>query len=936
MLKFINLKKALLISLMAGGFFAATAQTLPLDPAVRTGKLPNGFTYYIRHNDGPKNKVFFYLANKVGSVLESDDQRGLAHFLEHMSFNGTKHFPKNELVNYLQKAGVRFGADLNAYTSFDETVYQLPLPSDDPEILKNGIEIMHDWASAATLDAVEIDKERGVVLEEKRLGKGANERMERQYLPLIMNYSRYAERIPIGTEEVITTFKPAAIKRFYADWYRPDLQALIVVGDINVDVMEQTIKKKFADLKNPVNEKERVAYKVPLTGQSQTIMVTDPEMTETTAEIIMKKPGQPVKTSAQFREMVKRQLFNGMMGKRFTEIRQQADPPFLQAGAGINAFMGGLDSYTVSVTAKPGELEIGLKSVWREAERARLFGFTSTELDRAKASYLKQYSSALEEKNKTGSEIYVKEYLQYFLSGTATPGIDYTFNLVKKDLADITVGEINMLAGQLITTTDRDVLILAPEKDKALLPGTQKVASWFHEVDVETLQAYKDDVNFQPLLKQQPVPGKIISEQKNDRMGTTMLTLSNGIKVMLKPTGFKNDEISFSGFAAGGTSLYSDLDYQSATAVNAIPSFGAGNYSAPELTKFLSGKQLNVQPFMSERIQGVNGSAVKADLEDALQLLYAYFTEPRKDSLVFAGMIERSKAGLANRSNDPSTVFQDTISAVLSNYNLRRTAPNLEKLNQLSIDKAYRFYKERFSAGGFTFVFVGSIDTLTIRPLLEKYLGGLPASPTVVEAKDLYIHIPAGIIQKTVYKGSEQKAMVNLIFSGDFDYTMANKLEMDALKEALQIRLLERLREDESGVYTPSTRITTGKYPQGRFSLVVSFGCSPQNTDKLIASALDEINKLRINGPPQVNVDKFRAETSRSLESALSTNGFWLTYLCGQLQNKESITQIDDYVKLIDDLNPALVKDAANRYLSGKNYIKLVLLPVSSKVHGTE
>jgi zinc protease len=904
------------------------AQNIPLDAKVRTGKLANGFTYYIRHNEEPKNRVTFYLANKVGAVLEDDDQRGLAHFMEHMSFNGTAHFPKNELINYLQKAGVRFGADINAYTSFDETVYQLPLPSDNPEIVKNGIEIMHDWAHGATLDVAEINKERGVVLEEKRLGKGAGDRMRIKYFPVILNNSRYAHRLPIGTEEVLSNFKPETIKRFYRDWYRPNLQALIVVGDVNVDQMEKIIKTKFADLKNPVKPRARTKYSVPLTGKNQFIAVTDPEMTVTTAEVMIKQPELVLHTVAEYRQSILRGLYNQMLGERYAELQRQAEPPFLSGGAGINSFIGGLDAYTVSVTAKPGELEKGFKAAWRENERAKRFGFTATELSRAKTSYQNQFEAALKEKNKTQSESYVREYLQYFLQGTAAPGIDYEYKLVTKDLAGITLNELNAMAKTAIKPTDRDILLMAPEKDKASLPTETAFNTWIKEVEAENLTAYHDETSTLSLLIKEPVAGKIISESKDAKLGITTLTLSNGIKVLLKPTDFRNNEVSFAGFAPGGTSLYPDADYQSASAANIIPGYGAGNYNTTELNKYLSGKQLGVQTSIGERTQNIDGGAVNSDLEAALQLMYAYVTEPRKDSAMFKGMISRSKASLANRLNDPNSVFQDTMSAVLGNYSIRRTGPSVHKIDQVNLDKAYSVYKERFAdVSGFTFVFVGSIDTNTIKPLIEKYMASLPANGKTEQAKDLNINIPPGVIERIVYKGSEPKATVNLIFSGDFDYSFEDKLKMDALKETLQIRMLERLREEESGVYSPSVRMNTVKLPKGRFSTTISFGCAPQNADKLIASALDEINKIKTDGPSQINVDKFKAETQRGIETALKTNGFWLNYLSAQLQNDEKLDQVDNYTKQLNTITPNDVKKMADKYLKGKNYIKLVLLP---------
>ena len=905
---------------------------LPLDPSVRTGKLANGFTYYIRHNEEPKNRVMMYLVNKAGSVLEDEDQRGLAHFMEHMSFNGTKHFPHNELIDYLQKAGVRFGADINAYTSFDETVYELPIPSDKPELLKGGLEIMRDWAHEALLDPGEIDKERGVVLEEKRLGKGAGERMQRQYWPVILNDSRYAVRVPIGLDTVLDNFKRPVIARFYNDWYRPDLQALIIVGDINVDQIEAQIKQQFSSLKNPAHERVRTKYTVPLTGKNQFITVTDKEMTTTEAEILIKHKAPELKTVADYRTALVHGLFDQMLSERYAELLRRSDPPYISGSAGISGFMGGLDAYDASVQAKPGELEKGLKAVWRETERLKRFGFTATELERAKTAYLNEMESAVKEKGKTNSINYVKEYQAYFLTNNAAPGIDKEYQMTKEDLPGITLIDVNSLTASYITNTNRDILILAPERDKNSLPNETVVNSWLKAVDEETLSPYKDEVSNQQLLSAMPIPGKIKSEQQNKVFNITTITLSNGVKVLLKPTDFKNDQIIFSSFAPGGSSLYSDADYQSAAnSAGVITAGGVGNYNSDELSKYLEGKELSVKPYIAERFQGISGGSTPKDLEITMQMIYAYFTEPREDTAIFKGIITRSKAGLANRANDPSSVFNDTVSAIMGNNNIRRTGPTLQKLAEIDPDKACQIYKERFAdASNFTFTFVGSIDTNAIKPLLEKYLGSLPATGQHEQAKDLNIHAPSGKIEKTVYKGTEPKSTVYLVFSGKYDYSPENNVKMDAMKETLEIRLLQRLREDESGVYSPGVQVNTTKLPQQRYSFLVHFGCAPQNVEKLIASTLDEIGKLKTDGPLQENVDKWRAEDRTSFEPQLKTNGFWLNYLTGQLQNSQPIEQISGYNALVDQVNPEGLKEMAQKYLSGDNYIRLVLLPETS------
>ena len=905
------------------------SEVIPLDPAIRKGKLPNGFTYYIRKNVEPKNRVQLYLANKVGSILENDDQRGLAHFMEHMGFNGTTNFPKNDLVNYLQKSGVRFGADLNAYTSFDETVYQLPIPSDDPEVLKNGIQIMRDWAQEATLDPSEIDKERGVVLEEKRLGKGAQQRMQDQYLPMLFNNSRYSDRLPIGTEDVLKNFSPETIKQFYKDWYRPDLQALIVVGDIDVDAMEQTIKAKFSDLKNPTTPRPRTKYDIKLLDKNQFIAVTDKEFPVSVAQIMIKHPESKLITKTDYRNSIIRSLFNSMIGTRIADLSKQADPPFLQAGANISGFLAGLDMYNAYVVAKPGEMERGFKAILTETERVQRFGFTQTELDRAKQTYLTSMESSFKEKDKTPSDRLVNEYLRNFLEQEASPGITYEYKLGNSLIGTINLADVNAIVKQYITDLNRDVIIMGPEKDKAILPNEANVESWIAEIKSSTVSAYVDQVSSKPLLSAKLAGGKVVSESKISELGLTEFKLNNGVKVVLKPTDFKNDEISFTAFSPGGTSLSSDADYQSALYATAIiRSGGLGEFNSIELPKLLTGKMVSVSPYIAERFEGISGSATPKDLETALQLTYLYFTQPRKDEATFKGLIAQQKGGLANRENDPNSVFADSVAAILGNYNVRRTGPSVQKVDQINLNRAVEIYKDRFAdASDFTFIFVGSFNPEQIKPLLEKYLGSLPSLNRKETAKDLGIHIPTGKIDKKVYKGQEPKASVRLVYSGEYTYSEKHNNQLDALAEVLTIKLIERLREDEGGVYGVGARASYTKFPTSRYSFSISFGCAPENVEKLISSTLDEINKIRENGAEATDLEKFIAEETRTTETQLKDNGFWLGYLNNQLQNEEEPKQILTYLQSLKDLTPEQLKATVKYRLNPENYIRMVLLP---------
>jgi len=903
---------------------------LPIDPNVLIGKLPNGLTYYIRKNDQPKNRAELYLVNKVGSVLETDAQQGLAHFTEHMAFNGTRDFPKNEMVSYLQKSGVKFGADLNASTSFDETVYQLPLPTDSVKVFEKGFDILANWAGMLTFDPKEINAERGVILEEKRMsGKNASERMSQQFLPVLFNNSRYATRLPIGKEEILKTFKPETIKAFFHDWYRPDLQAVIAVGDFDVKRVEQLIKDKFSGLKNPANERPRTQYTIPPTPGTRVKIVTDKEFPYTVAQIIVKHPETTVRTESDYLQSIRVNLFNEMLNARLSELTQKADPPYIFAQASYGGFLANSDAFTTVTAPKTADkLQTALKAALDEVERAHKFGFTETELERAKQNSLTAMENAFKEKDKTKSVNFVQEYQQNFLQGEAIPGIDFEYGFYKTHMAEIKLAEVNALAGKFISDQNRVVIIQAPEKEKAKLPTEQTLLSWVN-ASGKGLAAYIDNVSTKPLLDKEPIGSKVVSETKDAAIGSTTLVLGNGVKVILKPTDFKNDEILINAYAFGGTSLASDKDFLSANFSSGIVgNSGLANMTEIQLGKMLSGKNVGMSPYISETTQGISGSSSPKDFDTALQLVYLYFTKPRKDPDIWSAQISQTKALLPNRSLDPQSVFSDTVSAVLGNHNYRRMPLTLEKLNTASLDNAYEFYKARFAdASGFTFTLVGAFDVENIKPSLEKYLGGLPSTKSNETFKNLGIHAPAGQITKTVYKGIGDKSTVQLIFSGDYDYNAANNLQLNALDEILTIKMTERLREKEGGVYSPGVNAGFSKLPSGRYSFAVYFTCAPANVDKLVAAAMDEINKVKTNGAETTDIEKFKAEDKRSFEVQLKENGFWAAYLIRCSQYNEDPNAVFKHVDNLSQVTVQSTKDAANKYLSGTNLIKLVLLP---------
>jgi Predicted Zn-dependent peptidases len=903
----------------------ASAQDVPLDAAVKVGKLPNGFTYYIRKNSVPEKRAVMYLVNKVGSVLETDAQQGLAHFLEHMAFNGTTHFPKNELVDYLQKAGVRFGADLNASTSFDETIYQLPVGTEDKTLFRNALQILRDWAQGITLEGEEIDKERGVILEEKRQRLGSSQRIQNKVFPVLMNGSRYAFRMPIGTEEVLKNFKHEEIRKFYEDWYRPDLQALIVVGDINVSATEKAIISLFSNLKNPAQLKKREEFTIPLNGKNQFLTVTDPEVSAARMEITIKHPAMEMKTVADFRESTKRMLFGMMMANRLSEIAQQQDAPFLSASCSIGEMIANLHAFTGKVILKPGLMGKGIKAYRTELERLKQHGFTAAELKRAGINFMSSMEHTYKEREKIPSENFVREYTQHFLHQVGAPGIVYEYELYKKFISELGTTEMNQLAQKYITDTNRDIVIIADEKHP--LPTEVTVMQWLQPTG--TVAAYEDKkATRTSLLDQAPQPGTTASENIRKEAGLTELVLSNGVKVILKPTEFKKDEIVFNAFSPGGLSLVSDADFYSARmASSLVTASGVSDMTLQELRNLLTGKSISVSPFIDENMEGISGAASREDLETALQLVYLYFTKPRKDPVAFNNLVEQVRVSYSNADQSPGTAFRDTLSAVLGDYHFRKMKMPPEKLDALDADKAIQIYKERFAdAGDFTFTFVGSFDVAVIKPLLEKYLGALPSTHLQERAKDLHLNYPQGRISRKVVKGKEPQSVVMLAFGGAFEYDKATADQMKALASVLTIRLIERLREQEGGVYNVRASVNVRKMPAGEYTFLVNFICDPRNVEPLILSVNSEIMKLKMEGADEEDITKYKAGEKSGLDRVLKENAFWLNYLSSKAMNGEEpeMPEIKNRMKLI---TPQSLQQTAVKFFNNANYIRVILVP---------
>jgi len=904
---------------------------LPVDPSVRTGKLPNGLTYYIRKNAKPENKVQLRLVVNAGSVLEDADQLGLAHMMEHMNFNGSSHFPKNELVSYLQSIGVQFGADLNANTGFDATIYILPIPSDDSVKLDKGFTILEDWAGNALLDTGEINKERGVVLEESRLGKGANERMGKKYFPKLFNGSKYASRLPIGKDEIIQNFKPAAIRRFYKTWYRPDLMAVVVVGDIDPVIAEKEIVKHFSRFRNPVPEQPRPSI-IPIAPRavSETMVLTDKEQTIKLLNIFnYTEKAKPVKTWTDYRNSIIENLFSAMINQRLNELTQQPNPPFLFANTGTSELIRGYKAFTSFAVLSNKPAETAIDSLVRTTETVKKFGFLQTELDRAKSSLLNEVQNAYENKDKTESSHLVQEYIDNFLSGSAIPGISNEYAFMQQVLPGISLQEVNALTAKMENKQGKFILLLAPEKDASTLPSNQQILTMLIAAHQLPVNPYQEKAVAKSLIDKLPAAGKIVNETST-ALGTTELTFSNGITATLKPTEFKNDEIKMDSWRWGGFHNYSLADKQNAEySAQLVGAMGVKDMSPVDLQKFLAGKTVEAAPYLNQNDEGIEGSSSVKDFETFLQLVHLYFTQPRKDEKLSQSFISSQKSFLQNIRSNPFAYFGDTLSKIeFQNNPWAAGLPSSGDFDKIDLDRSFAIYKEIFgNAFGLHFTFVGNIDINKIKPLLETYLGSLPSAQKENKFTDVGLRPVKGVIDATIYKGADKKSLVNLIFTGEVPYNRDEELKLKALIEVLNIKTIEKLREEMSGIYGGGTRGGFEKRPYNHYTITTSFPCGPENVDKLTAALFEIIRNAQEKGLEQKDLDKVKETWKRQNEDRMKQNDYWLNSLSQSWIEQEDPIWIQDYAKKVDALTTQDLEGAAVKYFNMQNYIKAVLKP---------
>jgi len=936
-----KLLKFLLSAALACCAFVASAapelaSQLPLDPLVKVGKLPNGLTYYIRQNHRPEKRVELRLVVRAGSVLEDEDQLGLAHFTEHMAFNGSTHFKRHELVSWLQSVGVKFGADLNAYTSFDETVYMLPIPVDKKENLDKGLLVLEDWAQGVTFNDADIDSERGIVLEELRLGKGATDRMNKVLLPKIFNGSLYAHRLPIGKEEILKTFKPEAIRRFYKDWYRPDLMAVMVVGDVDPQEAERLVISHFSRLVNPASPRPRNYAEIPERKVSEAIVVTDRESPSNLVTIrypFMQRTES--KTVGEYRKEIVEQLSAAMLSQRIAELSQQSNPPFLQGYSSMAKAVHGYRSFVSSaVVGKAGALP-AIRAVVEEGERARQLGFSAAELERTKRSMARYVETLYNERDKTESAVHVAEYTRHFLDGESMPGIENEYNYHKDLLPGVTLEEVNAQVRSAIPVGQKKLIIfMGNDKSGTVVPDGKQMLATVDEAEKATMAAHEEKALAANLMAHPPKPGRIVKETEDKALGVTELLLSNGVKVLLKPTDFKNDQVLMNSTRFGGQSMADEGDIVNARYASAIlASMGVKDYAPLDLQKILAGRSVRSAYAIGNVTEGYGGGSSSADVETMLQLAYLQMTQPRRDQALFDVFIDKQQEQARNALARPDAVLVDTMRTTLyGNHPRVALTPRPEELDGIRLDRVMEMHKERLSSAyGMTFVFVGSFELAKIKPLIATYIGGMPATRIPTAYKDRNVRPVRGVVKKEVRRGREAKSQVDIAFTGDAKVDEVEQMRLRALIEIMQIKATEALREQRGLVYTASITGGMGRHPYGNYSINIGLPTAPENVDKAIEATFAEVRKLQEKGPEEADLAKVKENWTANYRKALRENGWWAGNLQLSVVNKTDPKLLLRQNEMIASLTAADVQSAAKRYFDFNNYVQVVLHPAEER-----
>ncbi|MCE5331226.1 MAG: insulinase family protein [Bacteroidales bacterium] len=930
--------KSVILSLLFIGSVSLMAQQapeVPIDPKIRYGKLDNGLTYYIRANKLPKERAEFFIAQNVGAILENDDQNGLAHFLEHMCFNGTKNYPGKGVINYFEKIGVKFGSNINAYTSLDETVYNLSdIPTTRETIIDSALLVLHDWSGFVSLLDDEIDAERGVIREEWRQGAGAERRMWKESNILKYPGSQYAKRDVIGDTAVINNFSYKTLRDYYQKWYRPDQQAILVVGDVDVDKVEAKIKAMFADIPKKENAGERPVYPIFDNEEPIVALVKDKEARMTRIELEYKQDKLPVevkKSMSGYVVNVANNLISTMLGNRFDEITQEANAPFVGGYAFYGELVKSKDAFQMLVVPNEGREMEGLKAILLEAEKVKRFGFTNSELERAKTDLLKRTEKVYNDRENQKNSDLIREYVRNFLSDELIPGIEWEYQTMQMILPNLSADMVNQVAKSYVTDKNLIVSIMAPDKEAVKIPSEAEIKTAIEESKKAELTAKAEEDMNKPLIKIIPKAGKVNKVAKNEKLGTTEWTLSNGVKVVFKPTKFKQDEILLSAFSHGGISKVANVDdLASATlATSIVGNNGLGEYTQIELNKLLTGKIAHVTPFINAYEEGFDGSSSVNDFETMLQLIYLNFTAPRKDDNSYTALMNMYRASLANSASDPRKAFSDSVGTMITNRNARTVILNIETLDKINQDKALAIFKERFAVpADFTFVFTGNVDpnNAATKQAVCTYLGGIKSKKGVEKFTDNNIRKPKGEVKNYFTKEMKVKKASNFIlYSASLPFNMTNRTALTAIGNILNIRYLESIREKEGGSYGVGVRGSMSNTPIEEATLLMQFDTDPEKQQKLIGIIHAEVKEIIANGPRIDDLQKVKENMLKKYTEDLAENNWWDNAIVRYYQDK--INLVDDYKASVEALTPELIQSTLKQITDQGNVFEVVMKP---------
>ncbi len=906
--------------------------TIPIGPQVKVGKLPNGLTYYIQKNGRPEKKLELRLVVKAGSILEDDDQQGLAHFLEHLAFNGSAHFKPHELTDYLQSIGVKIGADLNATTSFDETVYMLPIPTDKPDNIDKGFQVLEDWAHGLTLADADIEKERAIVLEEARLGKGAGERMNKIVMPKMFNGSRYAQRLPIGQEAVIKSFKPDVVRRFYRDWYRPDLMAVVIVGDIEPARAEQLVKAHFGAMKNPSPERPRSYAPISARAATEAVVATDKEASGNA--VMIRYPVREARersTFGAYREKLVDLLFSSMLNQRLQELSQQANPPFIGGGSSLGKLTPRYKSYGAAAALGKDGAAPALAALVQENERARQFGFGEAELERSKKNFMRMMERQYNERDKTNSISYVNEYTRNFLEREEIPGIENEYAYARELVPGITLAEVNRYARATIPSNSARLVVYTGSSNGATpTPSPGELLAWVDAAAKAKVTAHEEKQVASSLMAKAPAPGAIVAETADKALGLTTLTLSNGVKVILKPTDFNNDQVFLSASRPGGLTQFAEKDIVNARYASAIvDSMGLNGLSPLDVQKALAGKVAGAGLAIGQYIDSVGGSAGSSDIELMLQMVHLRFTTVRRDEDLYKSYLGKHVEAARNVMAQPAAVFSDAlIGTMYKDSPWVARPPRPADFSNLDMDRAIALYKERFaSARGMTFILVGSFDVEKVKPLVATYLASLPTPDLPLAVRDVGVRPVRGVVKREVFSGSEQKSQVAINFSGPAKFSEDEQMRVQALIDVMNLRINDILREKLTLIYSGRMSGSLEKVPYEHYAIGMSLPTGPANVDKTIAAAFAEIAQMKESGPSAADLAKVKQNWIQVHRRALRENAYWLHELQSAVMLGTDPAAILAYEEKVAAITAQDVQAAAARYLDTNNYVQVVLYP---------